>query len=64
MSTMNHRFVDTNGIKMHLVEQGQGPLVILCHGFPEGCERLLILSFTLSYTYHHSLQFDKPYQTK
>jgi pimeloyl-ACP methyl ester carboxylesterase len=32
---MNHRFVDTNGIKMHLVEQGQGPLVILCHGFPE-----------------------------
>jgi pimeloyl-ACP methyl ester carboxylesterase len=35
MATMNHRFVDTNGIKMHLVEQGQGPLVILCHGFPE-----------------------------
>lgn len=32
---MNHRFVDTNSIKMHLVEQGQGPLVILCHGFPE-----------------------------
>jgi pimeloyl-ACP methyl ester carboxylesterase len=32
---MNHRFVDTNGIKMHLVERGQGPLVILCHGFPE-----------------------------
>ncbi len=35
MATMNHRFVDTNGIKMHLVERGQGPLVILCHGFPE-----------------------------
>jgi pimeloyl-ACP methyl ester carboxylesterase len=35
MATMNHRFVDTNGIKMHFVEQGQGPLVILCHGFPE-----------------------------
>ena len=35
MTTMNHRFVDTNGIKMHFVEQGQGPLVILCHGFPE-----------------------------
>ena len=32
---MNHRFVDTNGIKMHIVEQGKGPLVILCHGFPE-----------------------------
>mgnify|MGYP001585241118 CR=1 FL=1 len=35
MTTINHRFVDTNGIKMHFVEQGQGPMVILCHGFPE-----------------------------
>jgi pimeloyl-ACP methyl ester carboxylesterase len=35
VETMNHRFVDTNGIKMHLVERGQGPLVILSHGFPE-----------------------------
>jgi pimeloyl-ACP methyl ester carboxylesterase len=35
VTTINHRFVDTNGIKMHFVEQGQGPLVILCHGFPE-----------------------------
>jgi hypothetical protein len=26
MTTINHRFVDTNGIKMHFVEQGQGPL--------------------------------------
>ena len=30
-----HRFVETNGIRMHLVEQGEGPLVLLCHGFPE-----------------------------
>ena len=35
MASINHRFVDTNGIKMHFAEQGQGPLVILCHGFPE-----------------------------
>lgn len=35
MVAINHRFVDTNGIRMHFVEQGQGPLVILCHGFPE-----------------------------
>jgi pimeloyl-ACP methyl ester carboxylesterase len=35
MLTINHRFIDTNGIKMHIAEQGQGPLVILCHGFPE-----------------------------
>ncbi len=30
-----HRFVRTNGLRMHLAEQGEGPLVILCHGFPE-----------------------------
>jgi pimeloyl-ACP methyl ester carboxylesterase len=35
MSTLNHRLIDTNGIKMHIAEQGQGRLVILCHGFPE-----------------------------
>jgi pimeloyl-ACP methyl ester carboxylesterase len=30
-----HRFVAANGIRIHLAEQGQGPLVLLCHGFPE-----------------------------
>jgi pimeloyl-ACP methyl ester carboxylesterase len=35
MSDANHRFIDTNGIRMHIAEQGQGPLVVLCHGFPE-----------------------------
>src|SRR5947207_5233512 len=32
---INHRTVETNGIRMHVAEQGTGPLVILCHGFPE-----------------------------
>ena len=32
---MQHRFIDANGIRMHIAEQGQGPLVLLCHGFPE-----------------------------
>jgi pimeloyl-ACP methyl ester carboxylesterase len=27
--------VETNGIRMHVAEQGEGPLVLLCHGFPE-----------------------------
>jgi pimeloyl-ACP methyl ester carboxylesterase len=35
MTTLTHRFVQTNGIRMHIAEQGAGPLVILCHGFPE-----------------------------
>lgn len=32
---LTHRFIETNGIRMHLAEQGTGPLVLLCHGFPE-----------------------------
>jgi len=35
MSEVKHRTVETNGIRMHVAEQGTGPLVILCHGFPE-----------------------------
>ena len=29
------RIVKTNGISLNVVEQGHGPLVLLCHGFPE-----------------------------
>jgi pimeloyl-ACP methyl ester carboxylesterase len=32
---VTHRTVIANGIKLHLAEQGEGPLVVLCHGFPE-----------------------------
>jgi pimeloyl-ACP methyl ester carboxylesterase len=32
---VTHRMVETNGIRLHVAEQGSGPLVILCHGFPE-----------------------------
>jgi pimeloyl-ACP methyl ester carboxylesterase len=35
LSELLHRTVDTNGIRMHVAEQGEGPLVLLCHGFPE-----------------------------
>ncbi|MBU3067936.1 alpha/beta hydrolase [Nocardia sp. NEAU-G5] len=31
-----HRFVQTNGISMHIAEQGEGLPVIFCHGFPHG----------------------------
>lgn len=30
-----HGSLETNGINIHYVEQGTGPLVVLCHGFPE-----------------------------
>src|SRR5256714_1432208 len=32
---LTHRFIETNGIRMHIAEQGEGLLVLLCHGFPE-----------------------------
>jgi pimeloyl-ACP methyl ester carboxylesterase len=32
---MNHRTVNARGIRIHLVEEGAGPLVLLIHGFPE-----------------------------
>jgi len=35
MSDIRHRTVETNGIRMHVAEAGGGPLVVLCHGFPE-----------------------------
>jgi len=35
MTQVQQRTVETNGIRMHIAEQGAGPLVVLCHGFPE-----------------------------
>lgn len=30
-----HGYATTNGVRLHYVEQGEGPLVLLLHGFPE-----------------------------
>ena len=35
MTEIRHREIETNGIKMHIAEAGEGPLVVMCHGFPE-----------------------------
>lgn len=32
---LTHRFVEANGIRLHVAEQGDGAAVLLCHGFPE-----------------------------
>jgi pimeloyl-ACP methyl ester carboxylesterase len=32
---VSHRQVAANGIELHVAEAGEGPPVILCHGFPE-----------------------------
>jgi pimeloyl-ACP methyl ester carboxylesterase len=35
MSTLSQQTIETNGIHMRIAEAGSGPLVLLCHGFPE-----------------------------
>jgi pimeloyl-ACP methyl ester carboxylesterase len=35
MSKPTERIIKTNDISLNVVEQGHGPLVLLCHGFPE-----------------------------
>jgi pimeloyl-ACP methyl ester carboxylesterase len=42
--TNGSRTISTNGVDMHIAEAGEGPLVVLCHGFPE-----------LSYSWRHQL---------
>ncbi|MEO1392730.1 MAG: alpha/beta hydrolase [Cyanobacteria bacterium J06634_5] len=32
---MQHNYLSTNGIRLHYVTQGEGPLMLLLHGFPE-----------------------------
>jgi pimeloyl-ACP methyl ester carboxylesterase len=35
MSDPTQRMIETNGIRLNIAEQGEGPPVLLCHGFPE-----------------------------
>ncbi|KAK7284394.1 hypothetical protein RJT34_19139 [Clitoria ternatea] len=35
MESIQHRTVEVNGIKMHVAEKGEGPVVLFLHGFPE-----------------------------
>jgi pimeloyl-ACP methyl ester carboxylesterase len=32
---IRQRIIESNGIRLNIAEQGRGPLVLLCHGFPE-----------------------------
>jgi pimeloyl-ACP methyl ester carboxylesterase len=45
MNELTHRTIEANGIRVHIAEQGSGPLVLLCHGFPESW-----------YSWRHQLQ--------
>lgn len=39
-----HRFVSANGARFHVAEMGEGPLVLMLHGFPQ-----------FWYTWHHQM---------
>ncbi|MHB8438646.1 MAG: alpha/beta fold hydrolase [Acidimicrobiales bacterium] len=41
---MRTRRVATNGVELDVVDEGEGPLVVLCHGFPE-----------LAYSWRHQI---------
>lgn len=45
MTGIRHTTIEANGLGMHLAEAGHGPLVLLCHGFPESW-----------YSWRHQLQ--------
>ncbi len=46
MTAFKHSFLNVNGARLHVVEAGHGPLVVLLHGFPE-----------LWYSWRHQLSF-------
>jgi epoxide hydrolase A/B len=35
LALVPERRIAANGIELHVLDEGQGPLVVLCHGFPE-----------------------------
>jgi alpha-beta hydrolase superfamily lysophospholipase len=35
MTDMPYRDVEANGLRMRIADRGTGPVVLLCHGFPE-----------------------------
>ncbi|MCB1180370.1 MAG: alpha/beta hydrolase [Leptospiraceae bacterium] len=50
-SLFEHEYVRTNGVNLHIVKKGNGPLIIFLHGFPE---------FWYSYR-HQLLDFSKDF---
>ncbi|MEO1510380.1 MAG: alpha/beta hydrolase, partial [Cyanobacteria bacterium J06633_23] len=32
---MQHQYLETNGVRLHYVTQGSGPLMLFLHGVPE-----------------------------
>ncbi len=52
MKQIHHRYIQINGIRMHYVTAGSGPLLLLLHGFPE-----------FWYSWRHQIDALSPYFT-
>ena len=35
LDTVSHHYADNDGVKIHYVKTGSGPLVVMIHGFPD-----------------------------
>jgi pimeloyl-ACP methyl ester carboxylesterase len=61
IAQITHRIVLSSAGRIHLVEQGSGPLVLLVHGFPEfwyswpGAVRLLVSQSARRRSYNANL---------
>ncbi|MFT5116468.1 MAG: pimeloyl-ACP methyl ester carboxylesterase [Parasphingorhabdus sp.] len=55
---MKHGSINTNGIDIHYVEAGSGPLVIFCHGFPESWYSWRHQLLAISQAGYHAVAMD------
>ncbi|MDP9325052.1 MAG: alpha/beta hydrolase [Candidatus Dormibacteraeota bacterium] len=59
MTEITHRHIETNGIRMHIAEAGEGRPIILCHGFPELWYSYRRIIPGLAEAGYHAIAFDQ-----
>jgi len=59
MTEITHRQVQTNGISMHIAEAGEGPLVVMVHGFPGLLVQLALSAAGLGKAGYHAVAVDQ-----
>ena len=57
-AAVESRFADDNGVKIHYVAEGKGPLVVMIHGFPDFSETWAPLMKTLSADHYRTAALD------
>ena len=57
-AAVESRFADDNGVKIHYVAEGKGPLVVMIHGFPDYSETWAPLMKTLAADHYRAVALD------